>query len=138
MQRSLAQRSADLAVSKVFRVVAAVAPVLVLLRLASAHGRSAVHSYEPLRSGAEDDRILASPAVRVAMLVVFRKEQHAAFAHELYNLRISFKNTLARKVFNVGHESSGIINRAINLKPVLFANHEVVVPVPRRCVNATR
>src|SRR2546429_2108394 len=91
-----------------------------------------------MRRGAEDDRILAAPAVRVTMPVIFAEEQHAFSTHELDDLRIRFKDTLAREVFDFAREASGVVNGTVNIELVLFADHKIIMPVTGRSMHETR
>ena len=50
--------------------------------------RRLVHGDEPLRGGTEDDRLLAAPAMRVAVADVLVQQQHAAFAQPLDDMRV--------------------------------------------------
>src|SRR5436190_18207538 len=93
-----------------------------------------VHRDEPLRRGAEDHRVLAAPAVWIAMIIVLTEEQYAAFAHELNDLIVCVEHTLAREVFDVRREAAGVIDWAINIEAVAFADDEVVVTMARRGV----
>ncbi len=45
---------------------------------------------EPLRRGAEDDGLVAAPAVRVAVDDILARKEHAALAHILENDRVGF------------------------------------------------
>ena len=105
------------------------------------HGRAtariAVHRDEPLWRRAKDDRVFAAPAVRIAMLVIFTEQEHAAFLHELNNLRIRFEDVETRELLDLSSELAGMIHGAIDFKSVFLPDHKIIVAVPRRRVNAT-
>src|SRR5437867_5471994 len=96
-----------------------------------------IHRYEPLWSSAKDHRILTTPAVRITLFVVFRKQQHALLLHEFNNVRVGVKHSLTSEVFNFRSESTGVVDRTIDIQSVTFADHEVVVTVTGRSVNST-
>ena len=93
-----------------------------------------VHRDEPLRRRTKDHRVLAAPAMRVAVVILLTEKQHAFLTHELDNRIVRIKHALAREVFNFGRETSRVIDRAINIEPVTLANHEVVMTMARRGV----
>ena len=76
-----------------------------------------VHGDEPLRRGAKDHRILAAPAMRITMIVLFTEQQHTALAHELNDPIIRVEHTLTGEVFDLGREASGVVDRTVDLKP---------------------
>ena len=96
-----------------------------------------VHRDEPLRRSAKDHRVLAAPAMRIAMLILFTEEQHAAFAHELNNRIVRIEHALTGEMFDLRRESPGVIDRTIDLQTVTLADHEVVVTMTGRGVHAT-
>src|SRR6185503_12852768 len=81
---------------------------------------------------------LAAPAVRVPMLVVLAEQQHASLAHELYDLLVCRKHAQAREVRDVGRKPPGIVDRAIDVETVAFADHEVVVTMTRSGMDRAR
>ena len=111
--------------------VASIAPVFILLDQVA---MSLVHSDEPLRRGAKNHRVLATPAMRIAMVVLFTEQQHAALAHEFHDHIIRIEHTLAGEVLHLRRESPGVVDRAIDLQTVTLADDEVVVTVTRRRV----
>ena len=60
---------------------------------AARHGR--FHGDEPLLGGAEDDRIVAAPAMRIRVLELFRMQQHAALLQQLDDRRVRLEHFLA-------------------------------------------
>ena len=57
------------------------------------HGR--FHADEPLLGGAEDDRIMAAPAMRIGVLHLFRMHEHAASLQQFDDRRVRIENALA-------------------------------------------
>src|SRR5262249_25950439 len=96
-----------------------------------------VHRDEPLRRGAKNHRVLATPAMRITMVVLLAEEQHATLAHELNNAVVRVKHALTGEVLDFGREASRFVDRTVDLQTVAFADHEVVVTMTRRSMNAT-
>src|SRR5258706_4425699 len=92
----------------------------------------AVHRNEPLRGGAKDHRVLAAPAMRIAVVVALSQQEHATFAHELNDLRVSCKHIQAREMFDLRCELARVVNRAIDFQSVSLPNYEIVVAMTRR------
>ena len=118
----------------VLREVRAVASVVIFFDL-DRFARDGVERDEPLRRRAEDDRVLAAPAVRVSVRVILAEEEHAALAHESDDVRVRLKHTLTREVLDFGSEATRVVNGAVDFESVGLADDEVVVAVARRCVN---
>ena len=98
------------------------------LQRALAQGRLAlVERDEPLRGGAEDDRVLAAPADRVGVRVLARLQQGAALAQELDDGGIRVEHALAGEVLDLGQEAPRLVDRAVDVEPVAHAG-QVVVP----------
>src|SRR6185369_17587491 len=83
-----------------------------------------VHRDEPLRRGTKDHRVLAAPAVRITVLVVFTEQQHTPFAHKLDDLIVRIKHALTSEMLDLRRESSRVVDRTIDLQAVALANHE--------------
>src|SRR5689334_3407240 len=96
-----------------------------------------VHRDEPLRRRAKDHGILAAPAVRITMVVLFAEQQYASFAHEFNDRVVCIKHALTGEVLDLGREPSCIVDGAVDLQTILLADHEVVVTMTRRCVYTT-
>ncbi len=87
-----------------------------------------VHADEPLFGGAEDGRLVAAPAMRIAVLDVAPREQRAVFFRISMTiglpsqtvLPISSLGQLCPRAFGL-EEASGGIDRAINRQAVLRA-----------------
>ena len=95
-----------------------------------------VHRDEPLRRRAKDDWIFTTPAVRVAVLITFRMQQHSALAKKFDDLWICLEYIFAAKVFDIEEEISRIVDRTIYLKPVLLPDMKVIRAVSGRSVDA--
>src|ERR1044072_3636909 len=93
-----------------------------------------VHRDKPLRRRTKDHRIFATPAVWIAVVILFTEKQHAAFAHEFDNRLVCVKHSLAGEVFDFGSEAPGIVDRAVDLQTIFLADHKVVVTMTRRSV----
>src|SRR5262245_49560295 len=91
-----------------------------------------VHRNEPLRRRTKDHRILTAPTMWIAVFVVFRKQQHAALLHELDDFCVSLKHTLTCEVFNLGRETSSVIDRTVDIEAITLSDHEIVVTMSRR------
>src|SRR6059058_3967131 len=130
--RSQSRPIEGFSVSKVAGEVGSIAAVFVFLNIGVA---GLIHRNEPLGSGAKDHWIITAPAVRVAMVVVFTKQEHATLAHEIDNFWIGFKDVQTGEMLDFRRELAGVINRAINLQAVFLADHKIVVAVSRRSVH---
>ena len=73
--------------------------------------------------------------MRIAVVVTFSEQEHAAIAHELNDLRVGFKHAEAGEVFDLWREPSRVIHRAIDFQSVSFADHKIVVAVTRSSVH---
>src|SRR5437016_1640565 len=87
--RSQSRRLENFSVRKVVGEVGPIAAVFIFFNLAVA---GLIHRNEPLGRRAKDHRILTAPAMRITMIVLFTKQEHAALAHEIDNLWIGFKD----------------------------------------------
>ena len=99
-----------------------------------------LHADEPLRRGAEDDRRLVAPAVRVAVLDFLGFEQSTATVEFLQHQRIGFPDRLAgqlahRQGRGVAEETAIIPHRIIDRQAVFLADREVVRAMRRRGVH---
>ena len=99
-----------------------------------------VHTDEPLRRGAEDDRRLVSPAVRVAVLDFFSLEQALAGFEFLQHQRVGFPNGLAgqlrdRQGGRVGEELAVVADRVVHRQAINAADLVVVGTVRRGGVH---
>ncbi len=96
-----------------------------------------VHRDEPLRRGAEDDGLVAAPAVRVGMLKILAVQQRPRPAQQLDDRGIGGKHRLPAEMLHGLEKTAVIIHRAEGLQPVIHAGDVVVRPVPRGGVHAT-
>src|SRR5689334_24550790 len=76
--------------------------------------------------------------MRIAVVVVLTEQQHTSLAHKLNDPIVRIKHSLTREVFNFRRKTSRIVDRAIDLQPVTFADDEVVVTMARRSVYGPR
>src|SRR5439155_5343259 len=91
---------------------------------------------EPLRRGPKDHWVLTAPAMRVAVLVILRKQKHAAIAHKVNDVWICFEHALPCKVFHFRSEPSRTIHRTIDLQAITLADYKVIMTVTRRSMDA--
>jgi hypothetical protein len=63
-------------------------------------------------------------------------QEHAAFTQKLDDLWVRSEYVLAAKVLDVKEKVSGIVDRTIDLKPILFADMKVVRSVTGSRMNA--
>ena len=95
------------------------------------------HADEPLRRGAEDDRRLVAPAVRVAVLDFLGFEQSTAAFEFLQHQRVGFPDRLAgqfadRQRRRIAEETAVVADRVIHRQAVFLADVVVVHAVRRR------
>src|ERR1041385_7779164 len=76
--------------------------------------------------------------MRIAVLVVLAEQQHALLTHELDDRIVRVKHALPREVFDFRRETTRVVDWAIDLESVAFADDEVVVTVARRGVYSAR
>ena len=101
-----------------------------------------VHRYKPLVGGTEKNRMLAAPAVRIAVRDLLLHHKRAALAKELDDVRVGFigihaaEGTTAAKL--VAHvELAVVVDRHADIHAFLDANVVVVSTVTRRVVDDT-
>ncbi len=97
--------------------------------------RGLIHLDEPLLRGAKDYRIVAAPAVRVAMLIRMVPQQRAMFGEQLHDDRIRREDVLAfvfRQAFGI---HALVIQRRVNLQPIFLPGIKVVRAVARSRVH---
>ena len=83
-------------------------------------------------------RILAPPAMRISMLVILRKQETPFSRRNSTIFGLAFKYVLARKMFDIGGKTSGVIDRAVDLKAISFANVKIVGSVAREPCERSR
>src|SRR5205085_9397183 len=68
-----------------------------------------VHRDEPLRCRAKNDRVLATPAVRVPVLIFFTEQHYTFVAHELEDFIVCIKHALTSEVLDIGREAPRVV-----------------------------
>jgi hypothetical protein len=97
-----------------------------------------LHRDEPLLGRAEDHRILASPAVRIAVLHALRREKPPRFAEPGDDRRVGVEDALAREALDVVREAAAGIDRRVDRETVPKTDLVVFLPVSRRGVDESR
>ncbi len=96
-----------------------------------------LHGDEPLLGGAEDDRLLAAPAVRVGVADTSPTPTRAPTSVSFsMTLLIGVKDELAAEEFQILEIFAVIVDRVIDIEPVLQAHFVVVLAVAGGGVNA--
>ena len=90
---------------------------------------SLVHTDKPLRRGAENNRRLVAPAVRVAVLQRLFMQQRTALLQHFNHMRISLEHMLAGKQLCVRQKLAITADRVVDFEFVATADHIVVLPV---------
>ncbi len=85
-----------------------------------------VHFDEPLFRRAENHRVVAAPAVRVAMLVFVVAQQRAAISEKFHNGCVSCENVLPLVLRQALCENSFVIKRCVRFEPVFLSYVKVV------------
>ena len=93
---------------------------------------------EPLRRGAEDDGLVAAPAVRVAVDDVLARKEHAALAHILENDRVGFLGLHAGVFAGVVGVAALVVHGDDHVHAVAAAGLVVVRAEAGRRVDAAR
>ncbi len=93
---------------------------------------------EPLRCGAEDYRVLASPAVRIGVYDLFACKERTRFLHVGKYRLIGFFIIHTRIFSRVGCLIAAVVNRYYYIDIVLFAGVEVIGTKAGSSVNASR
>src|SRR5947208_1590523 len=96
---------------------------------------AALHADEPLLRGAEDDRVLAPPAVGVAVHEDLGGEERAHLAEPLDDARVGVEHAEARPLRHLGGEPPMGVDRRQHLEAVAEAGLVVLLPVPRGGVD---
>src|SRR5882724_13424059 len=97
--------------------------------------RNRIHADEPLLGSPENHRIVATPAMRVAVLVRVLAKQCAAIGKQLYDNGVRCEDVLAlvfRQAFRV---NAFVIKRRINFETISLAGVEVIGAMTGRGVN---
>ena len=97
-----------------------------------------VEPHEPLDGRAEDDGLLAAPAVRVLVRVlVVHADEGARRAEVLDDLRVRVEDLLAPVLLD-GRVPARLVDRREDRQALALARREVVLAVPRRGVDEAR
>ena len=96
------------------------------------------HADKPLGGRAEDDRLLAAPAMRVGVANFALLQQGAHFFKLFDDPGVGFKNIQPGEKFHGRQEAPGVIHWRVNFQPVLEAHIVVFTTVARRRVHAAR
>src|SRR5262249_5208731 len=70
----------------------------------SSAGPFRVHRYEPLGGGSKDDRILASPTVRIAVGIVLREQQRSGISQKVDDWPVGLEYLHSSEVLDVAGE----------------------------------
>ena len=105
--------------------------------------RAVIHADEPLRRGAEDDRRLVPPAVRVAVADLLQLEQATQCLQFLQDERVGLPDRLAgqradRQRRGVAQEATVVTDRVVDRQAVNLADLVVLGTVCRCGVDETR
>ena len=95
-----------------------------------------VHGDEPLVGGAEQDRLLAAPAVRVGVLKLLGVEQRPVRPQLGDDHRVRLPDRHPGEVLHLGDEPAVVVHRVVDRQVVLHPRLVVVGPVARRRVDA--
>jgi hypothetical protein len=103
----------------------------------------AVHADEPLFGGAEDERTVAAPTMRIAVIDFRLAGEGAVLLEDLDDNGIGFPNGFAEKffgqfagcAFGLEHAAGGI-DRAIDRDAVALANDEIFLTMAGRGVDS--
>ena len=96
-----------------------------------------VHDHEPLVGGAEDDRLAAAPAVRVAVIEARGVQQHALLAEPADDVLVHVEHAAAGEVRHVGREATALVHGADDAEAAALADLEVLGAVAGRGVHDT-
>ena len=85
-----------------------------------------IHPDEPLRGRPEHDRVVASPAMRIAVLDIRAREQVSALLKERDDRLVGLEDELALHLRELGRVLAAGIDRRIDIKPIARADAIVV------------
>ena len=94
-----------------------------------------IEADEPLLGGAENHRIVAAPAVRIAVREFSFADEHAALLQQLDDDRIRLEYGLALVFGQAFDEAAFVILRRVGFEAVFLAGAEVVRAMARRGVD---
>ena len=94
------------------------------------------HGDEPLGRGAEDDRLVAAPAVRVGVRNSLGRQQGFSIAEQLQDRFVGIEDAHALNVGSAGHEPPSAVHRAVDVQAVCFPQGIVFMAVSGSRVHA--
>ena len=97
-----------------------------------------LHRDEPLAGRAEDHRVLAAPAVRVAVGDLPLAQQVAGVANGRDDDGVGVEDLLAGHALDVGGEPPPVVHGAVDVETVPLPDHVVLLAVARSGVDQTR
>ncbi len=97
-----------------------------------------LHRDEPLLRRPEDDGVVRPPAMGIRVDHHFLFQERSCLLQLLIYGGVGIENELSRKERNILCESSIVIHRAVDLKPVLDSGLIVLLSMARCCVNTSR
>ncbi len=97
-----------------------------------------IHTDKPLCRGAEDDRLLAAPAVRVGVGNFFRCEQVPEFGQFFDDLGVGVPHIQSCEMFDFREELTAIIHGRINFQTVLETGFKVLTTMAGSGVYTAR
>src|SRR5262249_45177017 len=94
-----------------------------------------IDAHEPLLGCTENERVVASPTMRIAVRERLRMKQGVLFAQALDDGSVGLEDVLARPLAALGGEPSRVVDRRERIEPVPGSDHEVLVAVTRGGMN---
>jgi hypothetical protein len=94
-----------------------------------------LHRDEPLVGGAEEDRVLAAPAVRIRMLELFGVEQRAVRPQLGDDRGVGLPHVHAGEMLDLGDEPSGVVHRIVDRQAALDSRLVVIRAMAGRGVH---
>jgi len=95
------------------------------------------HADEPLFGGAEDDGLLAAPAVGIGVGDLARTKEGACFGQLFNNALVGFEYLLAGEELHVFHEPAPVVHRVVDVEAESEPHHVVVLAVSGGGVDAS-
>ncbi len=100
--------------------------------------RGLIHLDEPLLRRTENHRIVAAPAMRIAVLIVVIGKQRAAILKQLHDDGIRSENVLAFVLGQAFEKDAFVINRCVCFQAVFLPGEKIVRAVARSRVHDPR
>ena len=89
-------------------------------------GGTGIHLNKPLLGGAENHRIVAAPAMRIAVRDFLLADEHVALLQQLDDDGIRFEHSLALVFRQAFDEAAVVVLRGVGFQPIFLASPEVV------------